>query len=42
MNKQDLNYEEQMAEFYASKTLRIFYPKDLVWYRNYQLGRKNL
>ena len=40
MNKQDLNYEQQIVEFYASETLRTFYPKDLVWYRNYQLGNK--
>ena len=40
MNKQDLNCEQQIVEFYASETLRTFYPKDLVWYRNYQLGNK--
>ena len=40
MNKQDLNYEQQIAEFYAMKTLQTFYPKDLVWYRNYKLGNK--
>ena len=40
MNKQDLNYEQQIAEFYAMKTLQTFYPKDLMWYRNYKLGNK--
>ena len=40
MNKQDLNYEQQIAELYASKTLRTFYPEDLVWHQNYQLGNK--
>ena len=34
MNKQDLNHEQQIAEFYASKTLQTFYPKELVWYGN--------
>ena len=40
MNKQDLNYEQQIAVLCGSKTWWTFYPKDLVWYRNYQLGNK--
>ena len=40
MNKQDLNYEQQIAEFYGLKTMWKFYPKDLVWYQNCQLRNK--
>ena len=40
MNKQDLNYEQQIPELYALKTLQTFYPENLVWYQNYRLGNK--
>ena len=35
-----MNYEQQIGEFYVLKTLQTFYPKDLVWYGNYQLEKK--
>ena len=35
-----MNYEQQIGDFYVLKTLQTFYPKDLVWYGNSQLGKK--
>ena len=40
MNKWNLKQEENLAEFYTSKKLRTFTPRDTICYHNFQKGNK--
>ena len=40
LDKQDLDHERKIVDFYTSKKLRTFYPGESVWYRNFQQGNK--